>query len=57
MTDLSAFTIPLPDGRRVVIEGDFPLAETEWEQFVTVLEAMKPGLIQGPAPKGQDPEE
>jgi hypothetical protein len=50
------FAIPLPGGRQVAIEGDFPLTEAEWDLFAGVLAAMKPGLIQEPAPKGQHPE-
>jgi hypothetical protein len=45
--DLSMFrfTIPLPGGRHLLIEGDFPVSEAEWDQFVAVLDAMKPGLV------------
>ena len=58
MNHLSAsrFTIPLPGGRQVAIEGDFPLTGAEWTLFAGVLEAMKPGLIQSPASNGHAPE-
>jgi hypothetical protein len=60
MAGLSArhFRIPLPGGRQVAIEGDFPLTEAEWDLFAHVLNVMKPGLIrEDPAPKGNDPED
>jgi hypothetical protein len=28
-----------------VIEGEFPLSEEDWGQFVAVLTAMKPALL------------
>lgn len=40
-----SFPIPLIDNGVVVIEGQFPLTERDWKQFMTVLEAMKPALI------------
>ena len=45
--DLSTFrfVIPLPGGRHLLIEGDFPVSEAEWDQFIAVLDAMKPGLV------------
>lgn len=29
----------------VIIEGRFPMTEDEWTQFLAVLTAMKPGLV------------
>ena len=46
-----AFPIPLVSGGTVVIEGNFPLSEQDWSQFMAVLAAMKPGLV---APDAQD---
>jgi hypothetical protein len=45
--DLSTFrfVIPLPGGRHLLIEGDFPVSEAQWDQFIAVLDAMKPGLV------------
>lgn len=39
------FDIPLPGGSSVVIVGNFPLNEQEWNQFLAVLAVMKPGLV------------
>ena len=39
------FTIPLPGGKELVLGGDFPLTLAQWGQFMTVLDAMKPGLV------------
>lgn len=43
--DASVLTIPLVGGASVVVEGAFPIAERDWDQFMAVLNAMKPGLI------------
>lgn len=42
-----AFPIPLIGGGIVTVEGDFPLSEQDWSHFITVLNAMKPGLVSG----------
>jgi hypothetical protein len=39
------YLIPIFNGRSVVVEGQFPLSEEDWEQFMTVLAAMKPALV------------
>lgn len=41
----SRFAIPIFNGRTVVVEGDFPLSEEDWNQFTAVLSAMKPALV------------
>ncbi|MEU1808720.1 hypothetical protein O7622_08785 [Micromonospora sp. WMMD1076] len=41
----SRFPIPVFNGAKVVIEGDFPLSEEDWNQFMAVLSAMKPALV------------
>ena len=44
------YTIPVPiiGGKPVTIEGEFPISEAAWTQFLSVLAAMKPGLVQNP---------
>lgn len=37
--------IPLPGGKQVVLEGEFPITEATWKQFMAVLDAFKPGLV------------
>jgi len=39
------YPIPIFNGRNVVIEGEFPLSEEDWNQFMTVLNVMKPALV------------
>jgi len=40
-------TYAVPTGRGdITVEGKFPLTESEWEQFMVVLNAMKPGLVE-----------
>lgn len=49
------YLIPLPGGERIVtISGPFPLSESEWNHFVVVLDAMKPGLVATTAPEGEE---
>lgn len=40
-----SYAIPLIDNGAVVVEGNFPITERDWNQFVAVLTAMKPGLV------------
>ena len=40
-----SYAIPLIDNGAVVVEGQFPLTERDWNQFMAVLTAMKPGLV------------
>ncbi len=44
-TAATRFPIPVFNGKSVVIEGDFPLSEEDWNQFMTVLGVMKPALV------------
>jgi hypothetical protein len=44
----TAYAVPVAAGSDVVIEGHFPLSEREWTQFISVLNAMKPGLVEEP---------
>lgn len=46
---LRAFPIPLLNGGTVVVEGAFPVPEQDWDQFMAVLAAMKPGLVIRPS--------
>jgi hypothetical protein len=41
----SRFPIPIFNGGTVVVEGEFPLSEEDWNQFMAVLSAMKPALV------------
>jgi hypothetical protein len=43
------FPIPIFNGKIVVVEGEFPLSEEDWNQFMTVLGVMKPALVVRPA--------
>jgi hypothetical protein len=43
--DATTYAVPVAAGSDVVIEGRFPLSESEWTQFMAVLNAMKPGLV------------
>lgn len=47
MSDAGVLTyaVPVAAGTDVTIEGRFPLTEAEWNQFIAVLTAMKPGLV------------
>jgi hypothetical protein len=29
----------------IIVEGEFPITERDWDQFLAVLTAMKPGLV------------
>lgn len=44
-TSATRFPIPIFNGKTVVIEGEFPLSEEDWTQFMTVLGVMKPALV------------
>lgn len=44
----TTYAIPIFNGRSVVVEGHFPLSEEDWKQFMTVLSAMKPALVDRP---------
>jgi transposase-like protein len=41
--------VPIIGGEAVIVEGQFPITEAAWAQFMAVLNAMKPGLVQQPA--------
>jgi hypothetical protein len=46
---VTPYAVPIFNGRSVVVEGPFPLSEEDWNQFMTVLSAMKPALVDRPA--------
>ena len=41
----TTYTVPLTTGSAIVVQGRFPLSERDWQQFLAVLTAMKPGLV------------
>jgi len=47
MSHSGVLTIPVPviGGSPITVEGIFPVTEAAWEQFLAVLNAMKPGLV------------
>lgn len=45
---VTPYAIPIFNGGSVVIESNFPLSEDDWAQFMTVLTAMKPALVERP---------
>lgn len=44
-SNANVLTIPLPGRTPVIIEGDFPISDQQWDQLMAVLNAMKPGLV------------
>lgn len=44
----NVLTIPLAGRGPVLVEGEFPITEQDWTQFMAVLNAMKPGLVREP---------
>jgi hypothetical protein len=54
----NVLTIPVPviGGSPVTIEGEFPITEAAWDQFMAVLGAMKPGLVAEPQEENDDDE-
>jgi hypothetical protein len=47
MSQSGVLTIPVPviGASTITIEGEFPVTEAAWDQFLAVLAAMKPGLV------------
>jgi len=50
MSAPSEYAIPLPGGRIVTFAGNFPLTNEEWDHAMSVLAAMRPGLVKDPGP-------
>jgi hypothetical protein len=46
--------VPMIGAPAVMIEGKFPLTERDWTYFMTVLNAMKPGLVDDRSPSPND---
>lgn len=38
--------IPIRGNAWIWLKAEFPLTKSEWDQMLTVLDAMKPGLIE-----------
>jgi hypothetical protein len=51
---LLTIPVPIAGGPPVMIEGEFPITEASWDQFMAVLNAMKPGLV---SRESADPQE
>lgn len=51
--DALAIPVPIIGGEAIIVEGHFPVTEAAWSQFLAVLNAMKPGLVQA-EPAGDD---
>jgi hypothetical protein len=47
-------TVPVPGGDPIYVEGKFPVPEPMWDQFMAVLAAMKPGLVEPDPYLGHD---
>lgn len=53
--------VPLPGGGDIFVSGQFPVTQSDWDFFLTVLDAMKPGLVAAapalalPVPEGEQP--
>ncbi len=43
--NVKSYAVPLVDNGSITVEGQFPISERDWEQFIAVLTAMKPGLV------------
>jgi hypothetical protein len=43
--DVMTLAVPIIGGAAVTVEGQFPISEAAWSQFLAVLNAMKPGLV------------
>lgn len=44
-------TIPLAGKRFVSVSGDFPLTDSQWDDLMTILLVMKPGLVTAVQPE------
>lgn len=43
-TGTATYALPVAPNVNVTVEGRFPLTDSEWDQFMAVLQAMKPAL-------------
>lgn len=53
---VQTYTVPVGVGENVIVQGEFPITEAKWAQFIAVLSAMKPALV-ALEPSGDDPSE
>lgn len=42
---VQTIAVPMLGSAPIIVEGKFPLSEVEWTYFMTVLDAMKSGLV------------
>ncbi|HEX8095412.1 hypothetical protein [Jatrophihabitans sp.] len=54
--DVQTIAVPMLNAPPVIVEGHFPLSEAEWTYFMTVLSAMKTGLVGEPKNDHQEDE-
>ena len=54
VTPQRSVQLPVPGSSWVTVQADFPLSEEAWAQMITLLNAMKPGLV---APAAPEPDE
>ncbi len=40
--------LPLPSGTWPTLRAEFPMTEETWDHMISLLEAMKPGLVKKP---------
>jgi hypothetical protein len=46
--DVLSIPVPIAGRSPILVEGEFPVSEADWVQFIAVLNAMKPGLVADP---------
>lgn len=56
ISESTILTIPIPviGGSAITIEGEFPVSQQAWDQFIGVLRAMQPGLVSARPPEPND---
>ena len=42
---MTAVPIPLPGGGTITVQAALPITEANWDYWLAVLTAMKPGLV------------
>lgn len=55
-TERRSVWLPIANATWPMLTARFPMSEAEWDQMITTLEAMRPGLVIGDAGKQQQPE-
>jgi len=51
---IRTYSVPLVSGGVIQVSGEFPITESDWEQFMAVLAAMRPGLVSVEAGSASD---